>query len=92
MASIRMQGENDFDYETEDWGNALESELKYQARDCVFCHQRMGRNEHIRFNFSPGQKYMVAHYECFQEKLNSLGMTEDAITEFLDYLDIEVEI
>ena len=92
MRSTNFQGGNDFDYETEDWGNPLDNELRYQARDCVFCHQRIGRNEHIRFNFSPGQKYMVAHYECFQEKLNALGMTEDGIAEFLDHLDIEVDI
>lgn len=82
---------NDFDYETEDWGNALEGELKYQSRDCVFCHQTIGRNEHIRFNYTYRKFYQVAHYECFIEKLNALGMSEDEITEFLDCLDIEVE-
>lgn len=90
---MRSTSDNHGDYmdDQEYWGYDGESENKYQRRHCVFCNKVIGKDEHIRFVFSYGQKYLAAHYDCFSEKCRDNGASEEGIEELLNCLDIEIE-
>lgn len=79
------------DHEFVDDEEYPDEDAKYQQRHCIFCNKVLGKHEYIKFNFPYKQKYEVAHYDCFKDKCQDLGVYEDGIAEILDCLGIEIE-